>query len=636
MSGNPGEERFQRLASCVPIGIFQIDPYGHMLFVNASWCETTGLSSVQAMGDGWLSAVHPEDRSKWTIQWNQPWSERHDTSVRIIHSRYLQPSGQLVWTVGQLIAETDSSGQLTSYFGTLTDVSQHKHTEEILQQAKMEAAAGLRSRSEFLTIMSHELRTPMNGIISTLELFSNTRLDGEQRRYVATMRSSSLALLALLGDILELSGDNQPQQRAEWFQLSHLLQSVIDLFEPAIRERSPDQELVVRSEIFPLLYDHRFGDIHRLRVVLMNLLGNAIRFTERGSVTLRVFPAPGQDSNILRFVITDTGVGIPKEQQDLIFLPFTQVDASVSRTHGGSGVGLAITKRFVEQMHGHIWLTSQPGQGSEFTFDLPLPAAKKAATAPLPAQSTVPIQGRVLLVEDDPVNRVLLVSMLRKLELEPEYVTNGRDALKRLDRERFDLILMDCLMPIMDGFTTTRKIRQREEERDDGRRTPIVAFTALGLKGDRERCLAAGMDDYLAKPILMNDLTEVLRRWLGNDSGPAQLKSAQPTFDAGVLGALRHTMGQEFSSLLEAFLKVVPQRVKNIRKAVMRKEMTDLHLEAHALKTSSRQLGLISLADITMEIDILSRIGKIKRLEKLLVHLEEEAQQAIRVLEREL
>ncbi|MBF0159603.1 MAG: response regulator [Magnetococcales bacterium] len=635
MSGHTEQERFQRLVSHVPIGIFQMDPAGQMRFVNASWCETTGLSSVQAMGEGWLTAIHPEDRSRWSAAWLQPWT---NPSLFTLESRCLQPSSQVVWTIGQLVAETDSSGHLTGYLGTLVDISQQKHMEEALQQAKVAAEAGLRSRSEFLTIMSHELRTPMNSMIGTLELFANTRLDGEQRRHVDTMRSSGLALLALLGDILELSGNDTDASQplhGEWFELSQLLRSVVDLFEPATHDRPADQRLMVRIETFQLLYDHRFGDVQRLRVILTNLLGNAIRFTERGSVTLRVFPAPGQGSDTLRFVIADTGIGIPAEQHERIFLPFIQADSSVTRTYGGSGVGLAITKRFVEQMNGRIWLTSEPGHGSEFSFDIPLPSAKKATTRSTPVKPVAPIQGRVLLVEDDPVNRVLLISMLRKLELEPEYVTNGRDALKRLDRERFDLILMDCLMPVMDGFTTTRKIRQREEERDDGRRTPIVAFTALGLKGDRERCLAAGMDDYLSKPILIDDLTEVLQRWLGYESGPAQLKTEQPVFDPGILDTLRRTVGQEFATLLEAFLKIVPQRLKNIRKAIMRKEMTDVHMEAHALRISSRQLGLIPLADVAMEIDILSRIGKTKRLEKLLGHLEDEAQRAIRVLERE-
>jgi PAS domain S-box-containing protein len=635
------DPRFARLTEQTLVGIFLMNVQGRMECVNQKWCAIHGLSPDQSLGDGWLDAIHPEDCARWHQFWQQlSTASTQATFNNMVELRLLTPPEKVTWVVAQVVPEYDEKDQIVGYFGIVSDITEYKRTEEALRSAREDAEAGVRSRSEFLTIMSHEIRTPMNGIIGTLDLLSETRLDGEQRRYLETSRKSSQALLSLLNDILELSVDGQPNsdqtQDVDWFHLLQLIHSVSALFAVRIEESGLTFKLDVASEIRGPL--RHFGDARRLRVILMNLVGNAIRFTKQGVIALSVHPAPERGHEFVRFTVTDTGAGIPAEQQEMIFLPFTQLDSSSSRVHGGTGLGLAITKHFVERMGGEISVSSSVGAGSRFDCFLPLPSAPVDA---IPTGYTIQphntqFYGKVLLVEDDPVNRMLITAMLRKLKLEPDVAVHGRDALRCVDRERYDLILMDCLMPVMDGFATARKIRQKEEEKSNGGHVPIIALTALALKGDRERCLAAGMDGYIAKPVLMVDLETALKQWLSSRGGPSQPKPDRIPFDLRMLGDLRRTLGEEIAPLLQAFIKVLPQRIKNIRKCIARKDAHVLHNEVHSLKSASRQLGLIALANQAMEIDILVRTGKIKKAEKALLILEEDAHKSVRFLEKEL
>ncbi len=531
------------------------------------------------------------------------------------------------------ISELDLSGEVC-WVSVQEDITERKRAEG-LRLAREAAEQADRAKSQFLANMSHELRTPINGLAGMSELLLRGDLPSRQREQAEIIRSSAQGLLQLVDDLIDFSRSETGELLLETldFRLQEVVDTVIELLSPDAVAKGIELRVEGTAE---LRKGSVQGDPRRLRQVLVNLVGNAIKFTAQGQVTLKIKrESLDEEGCAIRFTVSDTGIGMPPEVQSRLFTPFTQADASASRRHGGTGLGLAICQRIVSLMGGEIDVASTPGEGSAFAFTARFAPVSSPGRppAPRPARGRPRSSCRVLIAEDNPVNRLIASHQVEHLGYRAAAVCNGLEALEALERESYDLVLMDCQMPELDGYEATRRIRRREAADEH---VPVIAVTAHAMKGEREKCLASGMDDYVSKPYHVETLDAVMSRWLGSEGPeleasptiPEEAPTGSGPLDPGTLQTLRELGRTASKDLLtqaaEAFLGAAPPPLAAMRQALADGDVRALDEAAHSLRGGACNLGAFRLAKLNGELRRLAREGDIAGCAIRLHDVEEE------------
>jgi len=503
-------DHYLKILEEAPVLIWRANIEGKCDWFNSTWLRFTGRTREQEYGDGWAEGVHPEDLERCVSIWRSAFEKREPFEMEY---RLRRHDGEYRWILDAGRPITGLSGEFCGYIGYCFDITERKRFEESLLDAKKSAESADRAKSEFLANMSHEIRTPMNGIMGMTQLLEMTTLDDEQKMFVEAIKVSSSNLLTLINDILDLSKieagkvvlENEP------FDLRGTISDVMMMSTYAAHAKG----LKIDVQTDPALPSFVKGDQLRVKQILHNLVGNAVKFTPSGGVTIRADLMERHGKTvIIRFQIIDTGIGIDAASLDRIFLPFTQEDGTITRSYGGTGLGLSISSRLAGMMGGSISVESEKGKGSTFTVTLPLSQADDGEDLPTSSLSSIPRwEGeplRILLVEDNRTNIQYEELLLKRMGHEVAVVEDGVACLDMLDRETFDLVLLDIQMPGMNGVEVLRKIWEKETV--NGRHCPVIAVTAYAMRGDRRRFIDAGFDGYVSKPVLARRLHDEITR----------------------------------------------------------------------------------------------------------------------------
>lgn len=566
---------------------------GYFKWLNPAWERTLGYTIDELKARPFIEFVHPDDRNRTGAELTKI-SKGHLTVY--FENRYRAKDGSYRWL--QWNSAPFAERQLV--YAAARDVTEQKRAEDSIHRLREAAESANRAKSEFLARMSHEIRTPLNVIIGTGDLLERSPLNPEQRQYVRVFQRAGANLLALINDILDLAKVESGRITLEHadFDLSELLDATVETMSLRAQEKALD----LTYEIAPGTPRRLIGDPDRLRQVLINLVGNAVKFTGEGGVLIRVEPdAERQIEGALRFSVLDTGAGIPPEKLESIFEAFTQADASTTRKHGGTGLGLAISRRLVDLMDGRIWAENRDGGGAvlRFTVHCGVRAGEEsgpAADGGEPRTPAAPVTGlRILVAEDSEDNQFLVTEYLKNQGHTLDFANNGVEAFEKFRSSRHDIVLMDLQMPEMDGYQATREIRKWEREQSRAA-TPIIALSASALDAELQGALDAGCTAYVRKPVRMQTLLDTLRQFAGRT-----LSAAQP-------GArIRVTPDSRLRAAVPGYLESRREDVRSIRSALERSDYEAIRGLGHKMSGTGTGYGFPPISEIGQAIERAAR-----------------------------
>ena len=503
--------------------------------------------------------------------------------------------------------------------------TESKHRRRAEERA-LEASA---LKTQFLANMSHEIRTPINGVIGMTKILSGTKLDREQSDAVSTIRDSSNSLLALINQILDISKIESGQLQLE--EVHFELRSLVESTKSIVAYSANMKGIEISLTIAPDVPDLFLGDPLRIRQILLNLLNNAIKFSFNGKIELRIKKLGDLKSSLrLGFEIIDEGIGIDRPTIERLFKSFAQGDVSTTRQFGGTGLGLSISKQLVEAMGGVIGVESEVGEGSRFFFEIEVRRGKYDLKAQVESSVTVDpsLTGHILVAEDNLTNHKVAAAMLSKMGFTFEFANDGGKAIELLENRSFDLILMDGQMPVLDGYEVTRRIR-RGVVGESCRKIPIIAVTANAIKGDVERCLESGMDDYVAKPISYENLLAKISHWLATKNR---------SLDSDILNRLKVLASDDSKSLIkdviDMFTSSSPKAFSDLRNSLKKKDFEEFNRSAHHYKSTCMNVGATRMRNIMHRLEKTTEVDDVDATEKLIAALESEYEVVIQELER--
>ena len=592
------EEKYRILIENMNLGLIELDKQGKFVFANKIFCNMCGYELEEIFGKSPGEILFDEINA---AVFNNKIEDRQKGITSAYELAARNKTGEPKWWFFSGTPLYDRYNNLLGSVAVVLDITSQKLVQQQLQEAKKIADQSVKAKDDFLANMSHEIRTPMNAITGMIKQLQKTNLSQQQQLYAGAINNASSSLLVIINDILDFSKIAAGKLTIE--RISFRMEDVINRAVEMVADRANEKGLAIYSFIDSDIYDSMQGDPYRVKQVLVNLLSNAVKFTEKGSVTISCTAYPQEeDAQIVHIAVTDTGIGMTEEFLLNLFSMFTQEDETIARRFGGTGLGMSIIKQLVELMHGTVEVQSRKSGGTKVTVTLPFKRGKAIVTESnesLATRTGILKGKKILLVEDNELNRLLALSVLQNYSATVDQAENGLYAIKMLKESTYDIVLMDMRMPVMDGIEATMIIRK-----EISAFVPVIALTANAVRRDKEKCLQAGMNDFLSKPFEEKELIETILKWIGNKIGGVSKKAGDyKYFNTSKLKELGRGNAVFEQKMLNAFIREATKAIDELKASIITNDTKKIAAVAHRIKSQVDSMGVKHISKEVLAID---------------------------------